>query len=292
MTTTRELLDRIRRELLVGRNEPLNKLNGAVTDTDTTVTLAYDLGGIQSAARLGIGLEDLYVFESNTAAQTATVQRGYEGTAATAHDDGEIVRVNPRYTDAQILRALNSELRSLWAKGVYRMLTTELTANPAAVAYELPADALEVHDVLYSSPADLSEWIRLLGWRQTQAANDTDFTSGNSLTFLAELPAPGQVVHVQYRAELGQLTALGETVETVTGTQAIDLLTIGTVLRLGRSREMSRSFSETQGPTRRAEEVPPGAEMGANRDLMRSYQRELSAERSRLLRLYGMRSRR
>lgn len=292
MTTTQELIDRVRRELLVGRNEPLNKLNGALDDSTTTITLAYALGGVQAGTRLGVELEDLYVFEANSTAQTAVVARGHESTTAAAHDDGTIVRVNPRYTDGQILRAINAELRSLWGRGIYQMLSTTLTGSSTVIAYELPAAALEVHDAMYASLSDLSEWVTLHGWRQTLVADSTDFTTGNALTFLDDVPPVGQSVHVRYKAELGTLSTLAQNVETVTGTSALDLITIGAVLRLGRSREMSRNFAETQGPIRRAEEVPAGAEMGANRDLQRSYQRELSAERTRLLRLYGVAQRR
>ena len=284
MTTTQQVIDRIRREFLASRTEPINKL---ASDPMSSTTLAFtqDLAGITAGARLSIELEDFYVWSTDPTSKSAVVQRGFESTTATAHAANTIVRVSPRVSDAQILTALNNELRGLYP-GVYRMEADEITFTPSHSTYALPADALDVYKVHERLLSESDGWRRLHGWIVDRHQDTTDFASGKTITLTREVPAPGRPFRVTYRKELGTLATLTDDVEAVTGTPAIDLLVLGAGIRLTRGRETARNLSDAQGSSRRAQEVPPGAELGSSRALMQAYQQELFKEKSRLAVLY------
>ncbi len=285
MTTTREAIDRIRREFLGSRTEEINKL-AADPATGDSISLAYEMKGITTGARLSCGLEDMYVWSADPTAKTATVQRGFESSPTTAHDIGSVVRVSPRVSDHEILVALNNHIRGLYGEGIFRTGTSEQQFTPTHSTYELPEGALDVWRVHTRDPAEPDGWLRLYGWIFDRDQNLTDFPSGLTMTFTREVPPSGFNFRVIYKAELGTLSALDQVIEIVVGTPAIDLLVLGAGMRLTRSRETARNISDAQGSTRRANEVPPGAELGANRALQQAYQQELFRERARLVRLY------
>lgn len=291
MTTTRQVIDRIRREFLGSRTEPINRLASDPGVGGTTLTLSHDLKGIAEGARLSIELEDLFVWSTDTTAKTATVERGFESTTAVAHSTGTLVRVSPRVSDAQILDALNNELRGLYGEGIFRMDAEELTFTGGQYVYALSANVLRPREVWAEDQAEPIGWIELYGWQPARNQDTTDVPSGNAIIFTRDLPASGFRFRVTFERELGTLTSLSENVESTTGTPAIDLLVLGAGMRLTRGRETARNLSDAQGSTRRANEVPPGAELGSHRALQQAYTQELFRERARLLKLYPPKSR-
>ncbi len=284
MTTTQQVIDRVRREFLGSRTEQINRL-AADPATGTTLAFEFELGGISQGVRLSCELEDMYVWSVNPLGKTAVVQRGFESSTALAHPAGTIVRVSPRVTDAEILVAINNELHGLYPS-VFRMETTTIAFTPSHSSYGLPDDALDVYRVHKRLLNESDGWQRMYGWMQDRHQLTSDFPSGMSLTFTSDVPASGFDFRVTYRKELGVLTTLGDVVETVAGTPAIDLIVLGAGIRLTRGRETARNLSDAQGSSRRSQEVPPGAELGANRALQQAYQQELYRERSRLTVLY------
>lgn len=285
MTTTQQLIDRVRREFLGGRTEPINKLAVDPTTTNSFV-FTYNLDGIVSGARLSVELEDVYVWSADPTTKTAVVQRGFESTTMLAHPIGTLVRVSPRVSDAQILIAVNDHLRGLYGEGIFRVSGEEYTYTPSQNVYPLSVDVLEPYQVWAQDRSESLGWVKLYGWQRAWSQNTTDFPSGNAIIFTREAPSAGLTFRVTFKQELGTLSALGQNVETVTGTPAIDLLVLGAGMRLTRGRETARNLSDAQGSSRRAQDVPPGAELGANRALQQAYQQELFREKARLARLY------
>lgn len=285
-TTAQQLIDRVRREVVGSRVEPLNKLTADIDSSVTTVTFTNDLNGISEGTRFSIGLEDFYVWSTNPTAKSATVQRAYESTAS-VHTAGDLVQVTPRISNVQILNAINDWSANAYGEGLYRMATSELTFNPSTSTYELPVGTLDVYRVQRRVPG-YTDWPRVYGYMVDRNQNATDFpTSGIALNFMwSDTPTAGFDFLVTYRAGYGQLAALTDVVESVVGTPAIDLIKLGAAMKLTRNRETTRNLSETQGQTRRANEVPPGAEMGASREMQRLYQQEKFRELGRLARLY------
>lgn len=285
MTTTRQVIDRIRREFLGSRMEPLNRL-AADPSTGTTLSFTGTLEGISEGVRLAIELEDILVWSTDTTSKTAVVERGFESTTAVAHATGTTVRVSPRVSDAQILVALNTELRGLYGDGIFRIDGEEYTFVSNQSLYPLSSNVLEPYQVWAEDRTESIGWVKLYGWQPARNQNTADVPSGTGIVFTREAPSPGFRFRVTFKRELGTLATLTDNVETTTGTSAIDLLVLGAGMRLTRGRETARNLSDAQGSTRRATEVPAGAELGAARALQQAYQMELQRERGRLARLY------
>lgn len=289
MTTVQQLIDRIRRDYLTqGRVEPRNKLASSVTDSDTTFTFTYDLDNIVAGSIISIGLEDCYVWSTDTTAKSAVVDRGVDGTTAASHTTTDRVRVTPRWTDAQILRAINSELDNLYAQGLYGVDTDTFEYSPATVGYEIDASAVSIWQVQAKDYA-FDNWVRLSGWEFRVAQDTSVFASGKAL-YLRDGAYPGQPVLVGYRRPFEHLTSLSSTVASTSllADTSEDVLALGTAIGLLVGRAVSQRLLESQGSTRRSDEVPPGSLEQSITPIIRQYQARVRAERATLTRKYGL----
>lgn len=293
MATVTALIEETRRVLFSGQREGRNKLSIGVTASDTSLTFAYPMGGIRSGSKLSINLEDIYVWD--TASQTASpVDRGQFGSTAAIHDAGTIAHVNPKFSNWEIFNALNDEILSLSTphNGLYAISTIQLTYSPTIQGYNfsLPT-AIDIYEVRYEVPGPSMEQPLSTDWELSRGMPTTDFASGVAL-FVRDA-YPNYPVTVKAKIPYPQLTAsLAATTSPTIPDSVIDLLSIGAAWRLTQSREVRRNFDEVQGDTRRADEVPPGANMGASRELGRLRQQRINEEASRLNQLYPNRSRR
>ncbi len=288
MTTTQQLIDRIRRDYLTqGRIEPRNKLASPALVGDGTLAFTYDLENIQAGSMISMGLEDMYVWTADSTSKTADVDRGADGTTAVAHTTTERVRVSPRWSDYQILRAVNDELGNLFAQGLYAVATTEVTFNSSTVGYEMPAEAESVRKV-WTEAYTGEDWQEIGGWKLEHNQDLTDFPSGVAL--YARNPGyEGRTLRVEYRGDFTPLSTLDDVVASVSGlpASAEDVVAMGAAISILVGREVSQRLMETQGSTRRAEENPPGAAAQSFTPIIRQYQARLAAEKKRLARIYG-----
>lgn len=282
MTTVQQLIERIRREYLPGRNEKINRLTASINSSDTNLSVDFPDANLSAGARLSIGIEDMRVW--SFASGIANVLRGAEGSTAASHTAGDVVHVNPQWTDFQIFRAINDTIRGLEGDGIYGIDTAETDFSPAVVAYELPLGTQGVYQVLARLPGPEKEWIPLRGWAFGLKQNSTDFTTAISLTFTRETPWPGQPFRVLYRYPLTQVTAVTDIVGDQEGREIELILALGAAWRLTSGEERTRNL---QAPnSARYEEVPAGALMGVSRELRRQYQIEVNNEKARIARLY------
>ena len=67
---------------------------------------------------------------------------------------------------------------------------------------------------------------------------------------------------------------------------AEDILIIGAEIRLIAPREVKRNFTESQGDTRRSDEVPPGSVGNSITNLLRLRRDRITAEAAKLNRQY------
>ena len=118
----------------------------------------------------------------------------------------------------------------------------------------------------------------------------SDFASGYVLAFDTLVRAG--TIRVIYRAAYGEFTAETDTVASVGGSDHLDdVLALGAQIRLMAGREIKRNFTESQGDTRRAEEVPSGAVANSILQLQRLRRDRVMAEAARLNRQYPLRIR-
>lgn len=294
-TTTADVIEAVRRLLYTGAREPRNKLAGAIDAAATTINLAYPAKAAQSGAAIAIGLEECYVWSSN--GNALIVDRGEFGTTATAHADGAVVTVNPKFSDIAIFRAINDELRDLSspANGLFQMKTADLTWNSTVTGYDLAGvnDLISIYEVRYEALGPSADWPLVRNYDVARSMATDEFASGTALLVYGGA-AHGAKVRVRYRAPFSLLVNLTDVVTTVTGLSdsMLDILALGAAVRLASGREIRRNFNEVQGDTRRAEEVPAGANLGAYRGLAIQRNQRIMAEASRLSALYPARRRR
>lgn len=283
MTTAAELVSHVRRTYLAtGRSEELNKLGQSVTANTTALNLTYDVSGIPAGMQLSCEFEDMYVWGNDTSAQTVTVERGFNSTTAAAHTSGKIIRKNPRWTDNDILRAINSALHICSADGLYGIVSEQFTWVSGVYGYEIIRPEIRSVYAIWvqNSHTSIKNWHRFDRWRYTDDLLDgVDFTgTGQVIQFHEDPTASGFDVYVQMKTDLPSITAATTDVEATTSLGSLEIVEVAAAIQLTVGRETSRNLSETQGPQRRAQEVPPGAELGANRALQARYAQLLAKE--------------
>jgi hypothetical protein len=103
-------------------------------------------------------------------------------------------------------------------------------------------------------------------WHLQRIASTSDFASGFALVIDGYVDQ-GRTVRVVYKAPFTRATATTDDLATTCKlpSTANELLYLTAAVSLVYPREIKRNFTETQGDTRRANEVPPGANLGAAR---------------------------
>lgn len=284
MTITADLIQETRTHLQASMRDELNRLNGSMTNSTTSAVVEFAQGGIQRGSILGVELEVMYVWSFNT--QTATVQRGFMGSTAATHADDTLVYVNPRWTDFQILRALNAELASYSSprNGLYRVRTVDLTYSSSAQEYDLTSvtDLVSVLGVTSSMPG-VTDWYPVSSWSLSRDLPTTTFPSGKALSIYTPV-TPGRMVRVVYGAPFVSLATLADDVAAVSFLPATahDIPPLGAAARLLAGREAARAQIDAQPESRKAEEVQAGANRGAAGGLLALRDMRLREEAARL----------
>lgn len=271
--------------ILNGVQEERNKLSAAYSKGGTTLTFQYPLNGIQPGARISVGLNTFYVWA--TAGNTATVSGGEDGASDQDLDSGTIVRVRPRFTDHEIVDAINDELRDLSSpyNGLFSMNEVEFTYESAYTGFELDApDLIQVYEVRWQDSGSQRDWPRMPSteYRIVQNAPTSDFGSGTAI-FVYGGAESGRPIRVLYKANFTTVNSLSSGVR-ITGLSetAWDIPPMGAAIKLMASREIKRNLTESQGDPRRANEVQAGALAASYRGLAAIRAARIAAERSRL----------
>jgi len=293
MTTVATVLNRASRQMLAGAVEERNKLATSLDSSATSVVATYDLGGLRTGSVFEIESELLYVWDANPAAKTLTVERGYAGTTATSHTSGAILTLSPRFPRAQMLDAVNAELDDLSStmNGLFRVVTVDLTYNGSDRQINITSSGtvLELLDVRLRYLADEHPVIH--GVRLQTGLPTTDFASGNTLVFDDDIMAG--TVRVRYKAPFVRATSESSdlTTDCFLPTTCDDIVETGVMLRMMNAREIKRNFIESQGDTRRPDEVPPGAVRDSATSLVRLRRERIIAEAARLKAQYPIKFR-
>jgi hypothetical protein len=292
VTTAGNLVDRTVQNLLAGTVEERNKLASSLNATTTSVPIEYSLGSLREQTVFQVDSELMYVWESNTASKTLTVERGFGGTTAATHADGAIVTVNPKFPRWQILQALNDELADLSSpmNGLFQMKTVDISYNGSDRMVNIPSitSMIDVYDVRLRYLADDYPIIR--GVRLLRNMPTSDFASGYALAFDDHVRSG--TIRMLYKDGYTAFASEASTLaSTGASTELADLLVLGAQIRVVAAREVKRNFTESQGDTRRADEVPPGAMNASVTNLLRLRRDRIQAEAARLNRQYPTRIR-
>lgn len=288
MATGTAVINRTLRQLLSGVIEQRNKLSATINASTTTVVMSYDLDGIRAGQVFEIDSELFYVWEATAGTKTLTVERGWNGTTAAAHTAGAIVTVNPRFPRSQIFEALNEELLDLSSPmhGLFQVKTFDFDYNGSADIINLPPvlSIIDLIGVHIRVTGDNYEWVRKV--RLLRDLPTDDFSSGFGLKFENRIRS-GRL-RIVYKAPFTALTTESQNLLNISGLPASceDIINMGVQIRLMASREIKRNFTESQGDTRRAEEVQAGAVTNSITQLIRMRRDRITAEATRLMRQY------
>jgi hypothetical protein len=288
MTTAANVIDRALRQLLSGTVEPRNKLQISIDANDTSVVTTYALEGLRQGQTFEIDSELFYIWEADNGTKTLTVERGYAGTIPVAHSDGSLVKLQPRFPRAQMLEAINDELADLSSpvNGLFQVKTVDIDYNGSDTMIDLDGvtdiiDLLGVSVRYLTDDYPVARRVRLVRNVPTD-----DFPSGLALRFDQGV-FPGRL-RIVYKAPYSPVASESDNLLTVSGVQdsVVDLLVLGGQIRLMGPREIKRNFTESQGDTRRAEEVGVGAVSGSITNLLRMRRDRIISEAAKLKRSY------
>lgn len=272
--------------------QQLNTLNADVGIDDPTLTLTYPNQNVAVGATLSVGIEVMYIWAWNPASLQITVQRGYNGSPQSDHSAGDIVTVNPRFTDWEILKQLNNDLMDLSSpvNGIFQVVTVQLEAVSAREGYDFPVTGFQsIADIRWQVPnAETQEWRQITDYRVVENLPTTTFPSGTAIFLRGALPVPQQTIQVRYKANLAPLQNIADDVVGTTGIplSAVDLPPMGAALRIMAGRPIGRAQYTTQGDTRRAAEVSVNDVSQASGLLRQVRQTRLAAEAARLSQIW------
>jgi len=290
MSTASALLDRVNRQLLSGTIEERNKLATTVDSDDTSFVMTYDLGGLRAGTVFEIDSELVYIWEATSGTKTVTVERGYMGTTAAAHTSGAFVTLNPRFPKAQMLEALNQDIDDLSSplNGLYRIVSVDVDYNGSDRQTNLTGatsvlDLIDVRLRYLDSDYPVIRMTRLQ--RDLPAA---DFPSGFAIVFDESVMAGS--LRVRYKAPFTRVSAIGDNLQSVANvpTTMEDILELGVMSRMLSVREVKRNFIESQGDTRRSDEVGAGAMRDSFSNILRLRRDRIIAEAAKLARQYPL----
>lgn len=289
MTTMQVLVDQTREMLLAGSREGFNTLNGALSDTTgTSVTMTYDLEGIQKDAVIEVGNELMRVID--TLSKTATVVRGYNNSTAATHADGSSVGVNPKFSRQAVFTAIGDGLDDLSGDGIYRVQTIELTYNSAIDGFNITGvTQAEGYDLTYKDTGPAKSWPRIARnlWELRPNVETDDFTDGFAL-ILSGAANPGRQLRLMVKTPFVRPTVFTDDVNSTCFLPATcnRLVKYSAGMQLVGWREVMRNAYEAQGDSRRAEEIPAGSQARAAAVWQVQYDRGIRNERDRLKRQY------
>lgn len=285
MTTAGQLIDRALQGLLSGTVEKRNKLAEAIADTtDTTVVMSRDIAGFKEGVVFEIGSELFLIWEVNLAAKTLTVERGWLGTTKTTHLLGAVATLAPKFPRGQMLKALNNDLEDIssGSYGVFAVKTVDVASTGGLRQVDLTGatNAGKLLEVFFRYSTD--NFIPLDSLTLVRGVPAADAPS----TFALRTDAGFNTgtLRVSYSTEFIRATA--ESTDLQTGCllplTCEDIIEMGIIMRMMAGREIKRNYTEAQGDTRRAEEVPAGATRASTASIERQRLARIAAERDRL----------
>jgi hypothetical protein len=289
MSTAGQIITKAKRHLLGGITEERNRLTSTLASGTTSVVLDFGLAGFREGTVFEIDLEAFYVWSAVAGTRTLTVERGYQGTTAAAHTAGAIATLAPRFPRQQSMDALNGELNDLSSpsNGLYAVVETSLTGYNGSDRMINLTSATNVIDLIEVRHRELAtDFIPQRNYYLQRQLPTADFASGYAITF-NELPPPG-TLRVVYSKTFTNVTLEADDLQTVALLPATceDIAELGVAIRLMAGREVKRTFPETQGETRRADEIPSGS-TNQSASALRALRRDrIMAEATRLLQRY------
>lgn len=146
-TTVDNLLDRVRRDALLGSRGPVHTLASDPGAGGEMFDFNEDITHIGVGSLLAVGAEIVYVKDVDISAHTVDVIRGYLGSTASAHDVGSVVEVDPRFPKAALVNYAQYEILS-WGNELWQTTTKDISVVDTQRTYDLDGVTGEVYFLL------------------------------------------------------------------------------------------------------------------------------------------------
>ena len=288
MSTVGTVVDRTIRQLMSGTVEERNKVSSAITATATSVTFQYDLGGMRPGGVIQIDAELMYIWEVSSGTKTIVVERAWNGTTIASHVSGSIAIVDPKFPRSQIIEAINAELDDLSSpmNGLFQIKTMEVNYNGVWSMINLPTTDKIIDLVSVSLRYLATDYPKIRRCRLIRDLPNDDFNSGYGIRFDEQVRA-GRMIIV-YKTPFINVSSETQNLQNIAGVPSSceDILIMGAQIRLVSPREVKRNFTESQGDTRRAEEVPTGSVSSSINNIIRMRRDRITSEAAKLARQY------
>lgn len=292
MTTLSTLIDEVSMNL-AGYTMAQDKTTHLTADlANVASTLAAPLTvSLNSAENVGKGIieidEELIWIDSydrlENRATIAPYGRGYLGTTRTAHTAGAKVTISPTFPRSAIKRAINDTISSMGAR-IFVAGSTTLTSSPATTAYRIPATgpSLNIDSILsisYQRIGPSKEWTPIRSYRLDNNANETAFTSGQTLSIYDNIQ-PGRTIQVVYATAPTPFTSNAGSFESQTGlpSSCKDVVVLGATYRLLTNLDPARASLLTPQADEVDSKRPFGSLQSASKQVYALYNQRLNEE--------------
>jgi hypothetical protein len=272
------------RNLVYGSmNESINVLGEDYAANDDRLTFKFDVQGITPGMTVSAGLNVWYVTEVTPTTKTVYVVQNYDGAPSGPLPKGQIVTLRPRATDWMLFNEVNRAVTAMSSRvsGLYRTGKESMAAQVGYWGhYTLLATDIDSIVAVYAR----QPW----GDRGLKRLQDNQWRwnhNDNELRLIDPEVSWVPEIEVIYRAPFRPATDLLTDMETWCGLSPsmTDIPALGAAAALLLTTESRRGQIAAQGDPRRAEEVQPGSNSSAAREMRRRYEQRIDDEAARLI---------
>lgn len=240
-----------------------------------------------------IDTELIFVDNVDTVSQNMLLPpygRGFRSTTASSHAAGTRVVSSPMFPRFLVKNAINEAVRAMHPE-IFSVSETIFNFNPAVSTYPLPAGALDVLQISWSSIGPSREWLPVRRYRVDKHAAVGSFSTGATIS-LYDAIVPGRQVKVVFTKQPSPMQNDSDVFSTVTGLPD----SCEDVIRLGAAYRMTPFFDTAHLSGMSAEADfsanmrPVGNSAQVARFLLQMYQVRFAEETKRLQSIFPNRS--
>jgi hypothetical protein len=279
-TTVNTLVEEVRSKLQGSLPDTLNVLAQDYTPGDGVLHLRYPANSIRSGTQVCSGLNTWHVLAADNNGQDLVVFPSADGGVETTATANDLVRISPRFTTWAIFREWNNQLASMSSpgSGLYGFGTFTSATDYAFGTYPLPTPDWDGQEPIRLLRARWQRGGTTDVWTQVNA----EYQPENRLVRVKEHTPGPQLEFVLAFPFLLAATLADDPAKLGVPDRLQDIPGLGAAATLALSTEGRRNQVLSQGDTRRATEVPPGANIGGSRMWSAMQKQRIQEEASRL----------
>lgn len=285
MTTMQDLVNDVRRRVYGSMTENVNLIQASASGGQTSIQLELGVDGIQRGMLLSSGLNVWFVKGVYATTNTVFVIPGYDGSPQDPVATGDMVYVRPRMTDWFAFNSLNDSIRALSSPdaGLYKIGTWVADVDATYQTYAVPAEAQNMTNLLrvrWRWPGTPDVWTEMAPRHYRWIYS----TEQNNIRIFINIPS-GTEVEFTYKSPFTVATSLADDPVTDCGLteNMLDIPVLGAAIELLLTTESRRTQVQTQGDSRRPDEVPATANISIASQLQREYRSRVQEEMARLV---------